>query len=138
MDIERRELNAWNVYGTHHLARGTDIPDVERLAWGYWPGHGPREEVLGDLVDRRVLDLCSGIGNFPTHFARRGIRVDAVEGARTQHERTVDRSVGALAPTLWEDLLVEHGLIAEVIDVLSGPDQDSPLSCTLVRASRPA
>ncbi|MEV4430716.1 class I SAM-dependent methyltransferase [Streptomyces sp. R-07] len=228
LDIERRTLNAWNAYGTHHLARGTDIPGVERLTWGYWPGHGPGEEVLGDLADQRVLDLCSGIGKFPAHLARRGIRVDAVEGARTQHERAVaryqgqrglrlihadageyltraepydliysihgipyidphrilpavvrglrpggrlvfsalhtnstgdgpSRSVAArpetlplaggepltvqmwvLTPTLWENLLVEHGLLAEVIDVLSGPDEDSPLSCTLVRACRPA
>ncbi|MFH9089359.1 class I SAM-dependent methyltransferase [Streptomyces sp. NPDC017673] len=227
LDIERRTLLAWNAYGTHHQARGTEIPEVDRLSWGYWPTAGPGEEVLADLTGRRVLDLGSGTGKFPAHLARNGARVDAVEGARAQHERAVARYSGqpglrlihadaaeylggaepydvvysvhgvpyidphrllpalagalapggrlvfsalhtssagdgpstsvtarperlplagggsltvrmwVLTPTLWEDLLVDHGLLVDRIDVLTAPADDTPLACTLVRAHRP-
>jgi SAM-dependent methyltransferase len=227
-DNERQTLDAWTDYGAHHVARGTEIPEVDQLAWGYWPTTGPGEEILGDLTGRRVLDLCSGIGKYPAYLARQGACVDAVEGARTQHERAVARYGGqpglrliwadaveylrrtqpydliysihgvpyidphrllpavtnalvpggrlvfsalhtnftgdgpstvvaarsetlnvaggdpltvqmwVLTPSLWEDLLIDHGLIADQIDVLTSPMQDSPLSCTLVRAHRPA
>nr|WP_063782431.1 class I SAM-dependent methyltransferase [Streptomyces antibioticus] len=227
LDIERRTLLAWDAYGTHHQTRGTEIPEVDRLAWGYWPTAGPGEEVLGELTGRRVLDLGSGIGKYPAHLARNGARVDAVESARAQHERAVARYGGqaglrlihadaaeylkgaepydvvysvhgvpyidphrllpalasaltpggrlvfsalhttsagdgpstsvtarperlllagggsltvqmwVLTPTLWEDLLVDHGLLVDRIDILAAPDDDTPLACTLVQAHRP-
>ncbi|PZH06933.1 class I SAM-dependent methyltransferase [Streptomyces sp. NTH33] len=226
LDIERQTLLAWDAYGTHHQARGTEIPEVDRLAWGYWPTAGPGEEVLGDLTGRRVLDLGSGIGKFPAYLAYKGARVDAVEGARAQHERAVARYSGqaglhlicadaveyligaepydviysihgipyinphrllptvasalkpggrlvfsalhttsagdgpstsvtarpetlnlaggdpltvqmwVLTPTLWEDLLVDHGLLVDRIDILTAPGSDTPLACALIQARR--
>lgn len=228
LDIEKQTAEAWTAYGAHHRARGTDVPEVDRLAWGYWPHAGPGEEVLGDLTGLRVLDVGSGLGKFPAHLARRGFQIDAVEASPTQHARAVARYAGeppglrliredavghlgravpydvvysihgipyidphrllpvltralrrggrfvfsalhtnsegdgpsstvaarqellglagaepvrvgmwVLTPTLWEDLLVEHGLLVDRIDVLTAPDGDSPLSCTLIRAHRP-
>jgi SAM-dependent methyltransferase len=88
---ERRNLDLWNAYGDNHLSRGTEIPEPGSLHWGYWEGVGPGEEILGDLTGRRVLDLCSGMGRFAAYLAGGGAQVDAVEGARSQHERAVAR-----------------------------------------------
>jgi SAM-dependent methyltransferase len=91
LDTEQQNAAAWTVYGGHHLARGTDIPEVERLVWGHWPDTGPGEEILGDLTGRRVMDLGSGIGKYPAYLARRGAQVDAVEASPSQHERALAR-----------------------------------------------
>ncbi|MFF7656435.1 hypothetical protein ACFZCY_42570 [Streptomyces sp. NPDC007983] len=42
-----------------------------------------------------------------------------------------------LTLSLWTDLLTEHGLVADRVDVLTDPEGDTPLSCTLVQARRP-
>ncbi|UXY24854.1 hypothetical protein N8I84_38070 [Streptomyces cynarae] len=42
-----------------------------------------------------------------------------------------------LAPELWEDLLEEHGLIVERVDILNAPPADgSPVSCGVFHARR--
>jgi len=46
---------AWTRYGRHHIDRATEIPDAERISWGFWP-NGPGAEVLGDLSGKRVLE----------------------------------------------------------------------------------
>ncbi|MGA6160403.1 class I SAM-dependent methyltransferase [Stenotrophomonas sp. NPDC087984] len=227
LDIEVQTADAWIRYGAHHATRRTDVPEVDRLAWGYWPA-GPDEEILGDLTGLRVLDLGSGISKYAAHLARRGSQVDAVEASPSQHQRAVARygglpglrlicadavdhleqtepydviysihavpyidphrllpaltpalrpdgrlvfsalhtnSVGTgpsttvaarpevltlpsaeplfvgmwvLAPNLWKYLLTEHGLVADRIDVLTTPEGDTPLSCTLIQARRPS
>ncbi|MFI2347497.1 hypothetical protein ACH492_10685 [Streptomyces sp. NPDC019443] len=55
MDVGNDQENAaaWTAYGTHHLQRGTLVPDPERLDFGF-RGTGPGLEVLGDVADRRV------------------------------------------------------------------------------------
>ncbi|MEU1274054.1 class I SAM-dependent methyltransferase [Streptomyces sp. NPDC005799] len=84
-------LAAWTTYGRHHIERGTDIPDADRINWGFWPS-GPGFEVLGDLSGKRVLDLGSGMGKYAAHLVREhGAIVDAVETSPTQHERAVAR-----------------------------------------------
>ncbi|GGT51622.1 hypothetical protein GCM10010271_64710 [Streptomyces kurssanovii] len=225
LNFEEQTAEAWNAYGVHHTARGTDVPDVDRFAWGYWPA-GPAEEILGDLEGRRVLDIGSGVGKYPAHLARLGFEVDAVEASLAQHERAVARygqlpglrlihsdavahlteaepydviySVRAmpyidprrllpalvpalkpggrlvfsslltnssgnppstwvtarpeilpvaggeplfvhmwvLTPQHWTALLIDHGLGVDQIDVLTDPDGESPLSCTLTQARR--
>ncbi|MEV4333675.1 class I SAM-dependent methyltransferase [Streptomyces sp. NPDC049597] len=90
-DIEAQTLGVWTAYGEHHLARGTEVPEVDRLSWGYWSAQGPGEEILGDLAGRRILDLGSGIGKYPAHLARHGVAVEAVEASPSQHERAVAR-----------------------------------------------
>ncbi len=42
-----------------------------------------------------------------------------------------------LTPTLWEDLLVEHGLLVDQITLITAPEEDNPVSCTLIHARRP-
>ena len=229
LDIELQTAASWTAYGAHHVARGTDIPEVDRLAWGYWPAAGPGVEILGDLADCRVLDIGSGTARYAAHLARRGVQVDAVEASPTQHDRAVARygqrpglrlihgdavdhlthsapydviysihgipyiaphrllpaltstlrpgggrlvfsalhtssdgdgpstsvaprhetlipaggepvSVGmwVLSPNLWADLLVEHGLHVDRVDILTAPEGDTPWSCTLIQAHRPS
>ena len=85
MSTEPEAVNArvWTTYGTRHLQRGTDIPSVDRISWGFWPT-GPGAEVLGDLTGLRVLDLCSGLGKHAAHLVREhGATVDAVEATGT-------------------------------------------------------
>ncbi|MEV6106458.1 NUDIX domain-containing protein [Streptomyces sp. NPDC051940] len=42
-----------------------------------------------------------------------------------------------LTPTLWEDLLVEHGLRLDQVDTLDAPDAGNPVSYRLFHAHRP-
>ncbi|WP_019070674.1 NUDIX domain-containing protein [Streptomyces hokutonensis] len=43
-----------------------------------------------------------------------------------------------LAPSLWEDLFVEQGLVVDQIDVLTAPDEDNPVACSLFQVRRRA
>ncbi|MGI5192880.1 class I SAM-dependent methyltransferase [Streptomyces sp. CA-288835] len=43
-----------------------------------------------------------------------------------------------LSPTLWEDLLVDNGLLVDRIDTLDGPDDGNHVSVRLFRAHRPS
>ncbi|MEU1823046.1 class I SAM-dependent methyltransferase [Streptomyces abikoensis] len=91
MDDEIVNGRAWARYGQHHLDRGTRLPEVERLDWGFW-GTGPGAEVLGDLSGKRLLDIGSGTGRYPAHLAlAHGANVDAVEASPTQHLRATAR-----------------------------------------------
>ncbi|TLS46080.1 class I SAM-dependent methyltransferase [Streptomyces montanus] len=225
---EAANTRAWTVYGQHHLRRGTEVADVDRLTWGFWPS-GPGAEVLGDLSGRRVLDLGSGLGKFAAYLVREhNAMVDAVESSPTQHERAVARygslpglnlihadavehlkqaepydviysvhgvayidphrllpalcnalkpggrlafsvlhtnsdgrgpspsvaprrevlplaggdpltvQIWTLSPTLWEDLLVDNGLLVDRIYVLDAPDEGNRVSVRLFRAHRRA
>ncbi|MBT2389732.1 hypothetical protein J7E87_09870 [Streptomyces sp. ISL-1] len=79
VDSEQENAEAWTAYGTHHLQRGTLVPDPERLDFGLW-GTGPGLEVLGDIASLRVLDLGCGTGKFAALVAReRAALIDAVD-----------------------------------------------------------
>ncbi|MGW0931454.1 class I SAM-dependent methyltransferase [Streptomyces sp. NPDC002644] len=117
-DVEQRNMARWTAYGAHHLAARTEIPDPERVYWGYWQEVGPGEEILGELAGRRVLDLCSGMGRFAAHLAGAGARVDAVEGARPQHERAIARFGDRPGLRLIHADAVDHLRAAEPYDVV--------------------
>ncbi|MFB6977546.1 class I SAM-dependent methyltransferase [Streptomyces scopuliridis] len=86
---EATNARAWTAYGAHHLQRGTPAPEVDRLAWGFWPT-GPGAEVLGDLGGQRVLELGSGIGRYAAFLVQQhGARIDAVDASPTQHQRAL-------------------------------------------------
>lgn len=91
MSSEQTNLAAWTAYGRHHIARATNIPEADRITWGFWQ-NGPGAEVLGDLSGKRVLDLGSGVGKYAAHLVREhGAVVHAVEASPTQHERAFAR-----------------------------------------------
>ncbi|MGW0206669.1 class I SAM-dependent methyltransferase [Streptomyces sp. NPDC003233] len=41
-----------------------------------------------------------------------------------------------LSPTLWEDLLVDNGLLVDSVDILDAPEDGNPVSVRLFRAHR--
>ncbi|MET8583587.1 class I SAM-dependent methyltransferase [Streptomyces collinus] len=120
MSTEPEAVNAraWTTYGTHHLQRGTDIPEVDRISWGFWPT-GPGAEVLGDLTGLRVLDLCSGLGKHAAHLVREhGATVDAVEASVSQHARALARYGDLPGLTLIHADAVDHLHQAEPYDAI--------------------
>ncbi|GGY31913.1 bifunctional class I SAM-dependent methyltransferase/NUDIX hydrolase [Streptomyces djakartensis] len=115
---EEVNAEAWRVYGDHHLRRGTVLPEVARIDWGF-EGAGPGTEVLGELTGRRVLDLGCGTARHAAHLVRaHGALVDAVDASAGQFERARAR-YGAL-PGLRLVLAdaVEHLRTAEPYDVV--------------------
>lgn len=118
LSIEETNRTAWTAYGRHHIDRGTEIPDVSRICWGFWP-NGPGAEVLGDLSGKRVLDLGSGIGKYAAHLVREHAAVvDAVEASPTQHERALARHGALPGLNLIHADAVEHLERAEPYDVI--------------------
>ncbi|WP_030953189.1 bifunctional class I SAM-dependent methyltransferase/NUDIX hydrolase [Streptomyces sp. NRRL S-481] len=84
---EEVNAEAWRSYGDHHLRRGTVLPEVGRIDWGF-EGSGPGTEVLGELTGRRVLDLGCGPARHAAHLVRaHGALVDAVDASEGQYER---------------------------------------------------
>ncbi|MFJ8364444.1 NUDIX domain-containing protein [Streptomyces sp. NPDC093984] len=227
MTTEKDTIETWNIYGSHQLARGLELPELDRWDWGI-PNTGPGIEVLGDVAGMRVLDLGSGLGRHAARLASLGAEVTAVDASAAQHQRALARypdtpglhlvcadavahlqdaapydliySVGGLpyldpgrllpalanglkpggrlvfsalhtnshgvgpstevaprpeilrlpgttedhsvamwvlAPQLWEDLLVQHGLAVETITAVDAPQQDQALSYRLYVARRP-
>ncbi|MFD4554894.1 SAM-dependent methyltransferase [Streptomyces sp. NPDC058469] len=43
-----------------------------------------------------------------------------------------------LVPALWENLFVEQGLVVDQIDILSAPDEDNPVACSLFQVCQGA
>ncbi|MFE3327935.1 class I SAM-dependent methyltransferase [Streptomyces sp. NPDC059176] len=87
-ELEAVNARAWTTYGNHHVQRGTEVPEVDRISWGFWPT-GLDVKVLGDLAGLRILDLCSG--RHAAHLAARGADVTAVDASPSQHQRAVTR-----------------------------------------------
>lgn len=50
-EAESVNADAWQAYGTHHLRRGTVLPEATRLDWGI-RDTGPGAEILGELSGR--------------------------------------------------------------------------------------
>lgn len=118
MDSEQTDLAAWTAYGDHHIRRRTDVPDADRLAWGFWPS-GPGDEILGDVAGRRVLDLGSGTGRHAAYLAReRGALVDAVDASPSQHRRATERYGHQPGLNLIFSDAVEHLRRAEPYEVI--------------------
>ncbi len=118
LDIELRTRRAWDAYGTHHLRRGTPLPDVDRIAWG--PAvNGPGDEILGDLNGLRVLDLGCGPGRHAAHLVRvHGAQVDGVDASRSQIERARAHCPDVEGLRLIHADAVEHLRTAAPYDVI--------------------
>ncbi|GGN79839.1 hypothetical protein GCM10011579_064740 [Streptomyces albiflavescens] len=115
---EATNSRAWTAYGEHHLRRGTHVPEVDRLAWGFWPT-GPGTEVLGDLCGQRVLDLGSGLGKYAAFLVREhGARIDAVDSSPTQHERALARYGDLPGLTLHLADAADHLVRADPYDLI--------------------
>ncbi|MGN9760033.1 bifunctional class I SAM-dependent methyltransferase/NUDIX hydrolase [Streptomyces sp. SD31] len=224
---ETKNTGIWTAYGAHQLARGIELPELDRWAWDI-PEVGPGIEVSGDVKGLRVLDLGSGLGRHAAHMAALGAKVTAVDASPTQHQRAAARYPGnpglhlvcadavthlrdadpydliysvsgvpfmdprrllpalanglspggrflftalhtncrgvgpttdvaartevlrlpgteqehlvhmwVLAPRLWEDLLVEHGLALEAVAAIDAPQEGNAASYRLYAARRP-
>lgn len=117
-DAESANARAWTAYGEHHLQRGTPVPEVDRLAWGFWPT-GPGAEALGDLGGQRVLDLGSGIGKYAAYLVQEhGARIDAVDASPTQHARALARYGDLPGLALHLGDAVDHLRQAEPYDLI--------------------
>ncbi|MFI6856575.1 bifunctional class I SAM-dependent methyltransferase/NUDIX hydrolase [Streptomyces sp. NPDC050416] len=115
---EAVNAEAWHTYGAHHLRRGTVLPEVARIDWGF-EGAGPGIEVLGELTGRRVLDLGCGPARHAAYLVRaHGALVDAVDSSAGQLERARARygSLPGLRLVLGD--AVEHLRSAEPYDVI--------------------
>ncbi|MEU1572530.1 bifunctional class I SAM-dependent methyltransferase/NUDIX hydrolase [Streptomyces collinus] len=115
---EAVNAEAWDAYGAHHLRRGTVLPEVADIDWGF-EGGGPGSEVLGELTGRRVLDLGCGTARHAAHLVRaHGALVDAVDASAGQYERARGRygSLPGLRLILGD--AVEHLRAAEPYDVV--------------------
>jgi 8-oxo-dGTP pyrophosphatase MutT (NUDIX family) len=115
---EAVNAEAWDAYGAHHLRRGTVLPEVTDIDWGF-EGGGPGSEVLGELTGRRVLDLGCGTARHAAHLVRaHGALVDAVDASAGQYERARGRygSLPGLRLVLGD--AVEHLRAAEPYDVV--------------------
>ncbi|MFG3136577.1 methyltransferase domain-containing protein [Streptomyces sp. NPDC048211] len=118
LDSEQNNLQAWSTYGTHHIARATQIPEVDRISWASWPG-GPGAEVLGNLRGRRVLDLGSGIGKHAAHLVTaHGAVVDAIDSSPGQHRRACERYGDLDGLQLLLGDAVDHLRATEPYDVI--------------------
>ncbi|MFF8369968.1 NUDIX domain-containing protein [Streptomyces lydicus] len=90
MTTEKATVETWNTYGNHQLARGLELPELDRWNWGI-PDTGPGIEALGDVKGLRVLDLGSGLGRHAAHLAARGADITAVDASPAQHQRAISR-----------------------------------------------
>lgn len=226
-DVEKHTAEVWAAYGEHQLARGVELPELDRWNWGI-ADTGPDIEVFGEVKGLRVLDLGSGLGRHAARLAALGARVTAVDASPSQHRRALARypdtpglrlvradavahlreaapydlvysvnglpfldprrvlpalvnalrpggrlvfsalhtnSAGegpsaalaprpeilrlpgtdrehlvhmwVLAPQLWEDLLVEHGLTVETVTAVDAPQPGNAVSYRLYVARRP-
>ncbi|MFI6277905.1 methyltransferase domain-containing protein [Streptomyces sp. NPDC050988] len=84
----------------------------------------------GGLLIFSVLHTDSeGRGPSPTVAARPGV-LPLAGGDPLSVQMWV------LSPTLWEDLLVDNGLLVDAVEVLDAPDDGNPVSVRLFRARR--
>ncbi|MFK0142657.1 bifunctional class I SAM-dependent methyltransferase/NUDIX hydrolase [Streptomyces murinus] len=91
MPTETQNTIAWTTYGAHQLARGIQLPELNKWTWDI-PDAGPGlDEVFGDVTGLRVLDLGSGLGRHAALMAALGAQVTAVDSSPTQHERAAAR-----------------------------------------------
>ncbi|MEU6070585.1 class I SAM-dependent methyltransferase [Streptomyces sp. NPDC047082] len=72
-----------------------------------------------------------GCGPSPSAGARPEVLPLAGGGSLTVH-------MWVLSPTLWEDLLVDNGLLVDSVEILDAPDDGNPVSVRLFRAHRHA
>ncbi|MFF9030047.1 bifunctional class I SAM-dependent methyltransferase/NUDIX hydrolase [Streptomyces iakyrus] len=115
---EAVNADAWDAYGAHHLRRGTVLPEVADIDWGF-AGGGPGSEVLGELTGRRVLDLGCGTARHAAHLVRaHGALVDAVDASAGQYERARARYGELPGLRLVLGDAVEHLRAAEPYDVV--------------------
>ncbi|MFJ6946902.1 class I SAM-dependent methyltransferase [Streptomyces wuyuanensis] len=90
MGIENDTVDIWNLYGTHQLARGLELPELDGWDWGI-PDAGPGVEAIGEVAGLRVLDLGSGLGRHAVLLAALGAEVTAVDASHAQHQRALAR-----------------------------------------------
>ncbi|WP_435058142.1 bifunctional class I SAM-dependent methyltransferase/NUDIX hydrolase [Streptomyces sp. bgisy060] len=72
-------------------------------------------------------------GDGPSHCVTARPEILRLPGTDTEHRMPM----WVLEPRLWEDLLVDHGLVMEGVTTIDSPQADQPLSYRLYTARRP-
>ncbi|WP_333779063.1 bifunctional class I SAM-dependent methyltransferase/NUDIX hydrolase [Streptomyces sp. IBSBF 3136] len=117
-DTEQQNLLAWKAYGEHHLRRGTDLAELDRISWGP-AADGPGDDLLGDLGGLRVLDIGCGPARHAAHLARAyGARVDGIDASPGQIERARARYPDVPGLRLFHTDAVEHLSTSTPYDVI--------------------
>ncbi|MFB8040501.1 NUDIX domain-containing protein [Streptomyces hydrogenans] len=114
-------------YDLVYSVSGVPFLDPHRLlpalANGIRPG--------GRLVFSALHTTSNGDGPSGSVTARPEIL--RLPGSDTEHQM----HMWVLEPQLWEDLLVDHGLVMETVTTIDSPQADQPLSYRLYAARRP-
>ncbi|MEU3299799.1 bifunctional class I SAM-dependent methyltransferase/NUDIX hydrolase [Streptomyces sp. NPDC006678] len=117
MSVEDINTQAWTVYGQRQLTRAYMPPIPERLNWAPWDGVGPGAEILGDVTDRRVLDIGSGAGHHAVHLAQNHrAHVTGIEASPTQHQRAASAHADAPGVEFVQGDVVEYLATVEPFD----------------------
>lgn len=80
----------WQTHARQRIAATTPEPKPapHRMEWTQHRGHGPGAEILGDLRNRRVLELGCGAGHNLAHLAAHsGAKATGIDAASLQIHR---------------------------------------------------
>lgn len=87
------------------LAGPHEVPETERLTWGWWRWTEHELQILGDIAGKAVLDLGCGAARWTVALARHGASPVGIDSSPRQLEqaRRVVRQAGLELPLVLAD-----------------------------------
>lgn len=100
-----RNRRSWNRFGDDYQAQHGRALEESAEAWGCWRIPEGELGILGDLTDRRVLELGCGAAAWSLALVRRGVDVVGLDlsEARLAHARTARRGEDPALPLVQAD-----------------------------------